>query len=152
MVSETSLEEETMDIWKSLWCFYNSTAFAPVASIGLLGAWGLIVPALATLPKRSDTREDRLKLYILFNKARRWVIVLGLLTLACSLISPMVYMFVLTMMGGETCKVETPPADIGMAYFWLIVLYIATLITLALSGGFYLRWQDTLKQHEVIKG
>lgn len=134
-----------MSIWRALWCFYNSGAFETVASLALLGAIGIIVPALITLPKR-DAPTGAQTSYINFKSARRCTFWLGVTTAVFSIGPPSLYFFLLSKMGGETCNVDEQIAS--SLFIQLIGLYALTALVLVGFGWFYIKWQQVLRLNE----
>jgi hypothetical protein len=139
-----------MEIWRTLWCFYNSIAFNAVTALVLLGGIGMVISILITLPKQPETELGKYHgPNIRFKKARQKTIILGAVTIVILLIPPILYWLLLAEMGGETCDVKVTPT--GPIYLYLIALYSFTLIALVLLGFFYISSQDTKEKYDVFK-
>jgi hypothetical protein len=136
-----------MTVWRTLWCFYNSSAFETVANLALLGAIGVIIPALFTLPKERDTTAgDMQTKNINLGSARRLTFWIGLVTAFLSILPPYLYFHLLSEMGGETCEVKDEVAS--GAYLSLVALYASTALVILGFGWFYIKWQQTLRLDE----
>ena len=138
-----------MPLWKQTWCFYNSAAFSLAASLALLGAIGIIFPALIRLPHKLE--ETNIEVgsphmpYVNFNRARCRTLWLGSVTVPLSMVPPVLYGYILGVMDGQTCDVQVPePNNICI---WLIALYLTTVLVFILAGLFYWWRQDTLDKH-----
>jgi hypothetical protein len=131
-----------MEMWREAWCIYNSVAFAPIAAIGLLGAFRLVVPALITVTARSATQISAPSSQVRFRKARRWLSGIGVFTLIATIGTPLLYSYVFTLMNGDTCPETALPGVGDVARVAVPGLYAMTLLTATLTGTFYLRWRN----------
>jgi hypothetical protein len=131
--------------WKTLWCFYNSSAFTIITTLTLFGSISIIIPALINLPsKRQFSRHDPLTGPInTFNRCRIRTQIFGWLTFFSSFGPPWVYLYLLDRMDGETCDVKVSVQVIEV-YPYLLILYGLSLLVLLFFGLFYLKWQETL--------
>lgn len=134
--------------WKTLWCFYNSSAFTIITTLVLLGAISVVIPALINLPaKRSLPNSDLNTPTIKFNKCRIWTRRSGWFTIVLSLGPTLVYLYLLDKMDGETCDVQVPIQE-SEVYPFLLLLYLLSALVLFSFGFFYLKWQETLRRDD----
>jgi hypothetical protein len=138
---------EPMPLWELGWCFYNSSAFKPAATVVLLGTIALVIPTLFNLPpKHTAALGMRQTPTIDFNDAKHKTVCIGVLTILLSVIPPLLYLVLLAMASGKTCAVEgsTPKG----ANTYIVLLFLATVTVLLLFGWFYFQWQDALRKYE----
>lgn len=134
-------------LWQASWCFYNSSAFKAAASISLLGAFAVIVPALLNLPRSRTAPAGQAQAPIVkFNRARRATYIWGFIALIASVIPLVLYFIVLVGVEGETCNVNATMA--GGVKLILVLLYLATVIVLAVFAWFYIKSRFTLRLEE----
>src|SRR5947209_20056769 len=118
-----------MSVWRMLWCFYNSSAFKSVSELVLIGAFGIIIPALLTLPEVKATAVgDQHTKHNEFITAKNWTIIIGIVTMVLSAITPCIYFILVAKLSGETCNVNEELMN-GV-HVYIILLYITIALVL----------------------
>jgi hypothetical protein len=126
----------TPDSWTLAWRTFNADPFQAITGLALVGALGLVIPALLGLPGRRDVKHvgESVSRANAFNRLRSRVVVLGAVASLLSLAGAALYGWLFFLLEGD------PGAcipDERLAHGLLVSLIGTSTVAVLLVGVFY---------------